>query len=112
MELMHIIHLRWYLNPYHISPNMLLHMWWSCPLFSNFWSDITDLMIELTGCHLTLSPELAILDISLVDIPYHFRTIAHHILLAALYIDSQIMETTSRPSFIRRRVNFWHLWMY
>lgn len=118
------IHLRWYLTPVrlvHMSSSAsrtcwrqcgqvgsLLHMWWSCPLLSNFWSQIADLIIELTGYHISLSPELAILDINLVDIPLCFRTIIHHILLAARISIARIWKQPTAPSIseIIKRVNF------
>lgn len=58
-------------------------VWWSCSLIPFFWSEVSDIIVELTNYSLTLSPELEILDISLDNIPYHFRTIIHLVLLAA-----------------------------
>lgn len=118
------IHLRWYLTPVrisHMSPassrlcwrqcgqvGSLLHMWWSCPVISTFWSSVADLVTELTNFNLSLSPELAILDLSINNIPWHFRTIIHHIFLAArITIARHWKETTSPPlEELIRRLNF------
>lgn len=61
-ELMRTIHLRWYLTMVrlaHMSSTSshscwrqcrqvgtLLHMWWSCPLHSIYWSEVTDLIMD------------------------------------------------------------------
>lgn len=90
LELMHKIHLIWYLTSKRLahmsstsSPmcwrqcgqvGSLLHMWWSCPGISPFWSVVSTLITDILGLPLTLSPELAILDMDLQAIPSHFKT--------------------------------------
>lgn len=58
-------------------------VWWWCSPISSFWSEVSDIIVKLTNYSPTLSPKLEILDISLDNIPYHFRIIIHHVLLAA-----------------------------
>lgn len=97
VEWMCQIHFRWHLTPVRLAHtsassshscwrqcgNELLHMWWSCPTFSPFWLIISDLITEITNLHLVLTPELAVLNLTWPKIPYHFRAVIHHILLAA-----------------------------
>lgn len=101
----------------------LLHMWWSCPLLSSLWSVITDLLFALTNYHLTLSPELAILDILLYNVPHHFRTITHHtrITIARHWKEqispslnfschNELTLTPFNPS-PSKKIDFWSYWI-
>lgn len=86
----------------------LLHVWWLCSLIPFFWSEVSDIIVELTNYSLTLSPDLEILDISLDNIPYHFRTIIHLVLLAArTTIAKHWKQPVTTPlAELIRRINF------
>lgn len=85
----------------------LLHMWWSCPVISPFWSIVSALSIELSRLPLTLTPELAILDSDLQGIPFLFKNLVHHILFAAILSIAKNRKTPLTPSLIEltRRIN-------
>lgn len=69
---------------------------------------VTNLLNELTGIPTTLSPELAVLDIDLIDIPSNFKILIHHILFAARLAIAQNWKTPHTPSLVEliRRVHF------
>lgn len=114
VELMRKIHLRWYLTPdrlAHMSLSSsrlcwrscgqvgsLLHMWWVCPIISPFWLQVQALISEITGLQISLSPELAVLDIDLFDLPRPMQVIIHHILLAARISIARLWKTSTTPS--------------
>lgn len=123
-EIMRKIHLRWYLTPnrlQHIRSDSSkfcwrrcgaigtqLHMWWSCPSTQVFWRAVNALISEVTQVQFTLSPELAVLDISLLDFPIPICTVVQHILISARFVIAQYWNSPSRLpiSEVIRRANF------
>lgn len=98
-ELMQKISLRWYLTPARLSsfnpknPNTcwrckssigdMFHVFWSCPSLRTYWEKIFRLISTITHIEITPSPALAILNLTIEDIPFPFRHVTTHILLAA-----------------------------
>lgn len=70
-------------------------MWWSCPIISPLWIIVQALIVEITGLQLSLSPELAVLDMGLFDLPRPLQVTIHHVLLAARI--SIAMENPNHP---------------
>lgn len=123
-EIMRKIHLRWYLTPnrvQHIKPRSSkfcwkkcgemgtqLHMWWSCPVSQRFWIKVEALISEILPYKFSLSPELAILNISLKEIPTSFRSVVLHILISARYVIAQNwnLPITLPITEVIRRTNF------
>lgn len=85
----------------------LFHMWWSCLTISSFSILVSNLILELTCLHLTLIPELVILDIDLHNISFPFKTLIYHILFAAHISTARHWKTPHAPSFkeLSRRIN-------
>lgn len=118
------IHLRWYLTPNRLAhmkadaTNLCwrqcghigsqLHMWWSCPITISFWQQVNNLLTAVLGCKIVLSPELAVLDIHLVDFPRPLRTVLQHILISARFVIAQNWKSPNALpiSEVVRRTNF------
>lgn len=91
--------LHWYLTPYRLSkftPGLssrcwrecgqlgtLPHILWLCPCIKNYWTDIFNLIGQVTGIKLGPSQGMALLLLGIDLIPTRMRTIVSHILLAA-----------------------------
>lgn len=121
--IMRKINLRWCLTPVRLSytstssscscwrqcgnEGSLLHICWSWPIISHFWVIVTDIIIEVTKLLLVLTPELAILDLTLPNIPHCLRTVIHHILLAARVCIAKHWKTSTTPTLteLARRLN-------
>lgn len=66
-------------------------MRWFCSIIAAFWSEILTFITKLSGLHLTLTPDLAILELNLDDIPPQLR---HHILTCRQDDYSETMENS------------------
>lgn len=64
-------------------------LWWSCPVSQIFWAQIADLILEVNHYSFDILPELAILDITLKEVPVPLRTVVQHILISARYVIAQ-----------------------
>lgn len=64
-------------------PCMLLHTLWSCPSISPFCLSIFNLLTQILGFTMALTPDLALLSLGIELIPTPLRTEEIHILLAA-----------------------------
>lgn len=98
-ELAQKISLRWYMTPARItsinpqvpnicwrcnsSPGDLLHIFWSCHLLKTYWDSIFQLISNITHIKTPPSPALAILNLTIEDLPHPFRIVTTHILMAA-----------------------------
>lgn len=149
VQLMRKIHSRWYLTPVrlsHICPGYptncwrlcgevgtLKHMWWECSVLLPLWASVEHLISEILHYPFTLTPEVAILDINLIDFPPCHRTLVHHILIAvrmtiahhwkASYtppfqevlnrINSQFhceTQLVTPPHLVNKKLDYWSLW--
>lgn len=70
---------------------------------------VSDLVVELINFHITLTPELAILDIDLDNSPLYLKTLIHIILFAACTSITSHWKMPNTPSFIEltRRINLY-----
>lgn len=123
-EIVRKIHLRWYLTPTrlrHIKVDASelcwrncgargthLHMWWECPVTAVFWQEVSGILSEIMSYRIQLTPELAVLDLTISDIPVTLRTVAQHVLISARFVIPQhwnspntlpISEVISRTNF-------------
>lgn len=123
-EIMSKIHLRWYMTParfHHIKADASkfcwrlcgeigtqLHMWWSCPRTAFFWREVADLLSTVLQYKVTLSPELAVLDMHLISYPRPYRMVLQHVLISARFVIAQNWNSPNplRISEVIRRTNF------
>lgn len=112
-ELTFKYNLRWYITPSQIyiyapstSPNCwricaksgtLYHILWECNKISPFWEEVFQLITEVIQIHIIPSPEPALLNIGIGNIPY--QLINNSILLAARLAIIHHWET---PDYIPR----------
>lgn len=58
-------------------------------MVSVFWGKVSKLLSEVLQIQFILTPELAILDLSLSDIPSPLKTVTQHILIGARFVIAQ-----------------------
>lgn len=61
----------------------LAHIWWGCPRIRCFWRKFFNLIRRVTGCEITRSPEVALLNSHIPKISKYNRKCIHVILLGA-----------------------------
>lgn len=115
-EMMQKITLRWYLTPDTLAKyrdgsssscwrgcsqeGTIMHIFWKCPLISKLWEDVSHLISSVTGQKTTLTPDLALLHINLVDVPKRYRKIVLHILLSTKLVLARKWKTSNIPTLL------------
>lgn len=66
-----------------ITTGSLFHILWECPLFTPFWMEVHTLISQITEIATPPSPDLALLNLNIENIPYKFLKTITHILLAS-----------------------------
>lgn len=115
-ELTNKITLRWYLTPLKLAKfqtnssalcwrqcnhtGTLLHILWHCPIITNLWKEVTHLIQDIGHFNITLTPQLAILNMIPDTIPHAFKTILTHILLATRLLLTRNWKTHNVPTIL------------
>uniref|UniRef100_A0A803J9X8 Reverse transcriptase domain-containing protein n=1 Tax=Xenopus tropicalis TaxID=8364 RepID=A0A803J9X8_XENTR len=106
---------RWYMTParlYRIFPatasnkcwrncnqiGTLTHIWWDCPVISQFWLTIFPILSELFRIDIPISPRLALLNLDLDHIPWNKKRLLIHILAATRLLIARCWKSTTTPS--------------
>lgn len=115
--------MRWYLTPVRLSHislgyprdcwrlcgvvRTLMHMWWECSVLLPLWAAVEQLISELLHYPFTLTPELPILGINLIDFPPCHRTIIHRILIVVRMTIAHHWKAPHTPPFqeVLNRIN-------
>lgn len=74
-----------------------MHILWSCPHITSYWSYIFTLIEQILGIYISPSPGMALLSLGIDTIPPNVRTAASHILLAARLCLAQHWKKTLPP---------------
>lgn len=90
--------MRWYLTPHRLAKfnihashdcwrgcgqtGTLLHILWTCPHLQQLWLGVQNMLREVLHLPITLTPQLAILNLNIDELPTHLRQVTVHILLA------------------------------
>ena len=112
-ELTYKILLQWYMTPSRIAkfapqasaccwrecgePGTLYHILWSCPLLSNYWKEVFNLLSVVVGLKVSMEPGLALLSLNVEMLPPSKRIIAVHILLSARLVIARHWKRTHPP---------------
>lgn len=90
--------MRWYLTPIRLAKfhkhtpqecwrncghsGTLLHILWSCPHVTQLWKNVETMLREILHCSITITPQLAILNLNIDDFPPYQKSMITHVLLA------------------------------
>lgn len=61
----------------------MLHIFWTCPGIQRYWGDIFNLISTVTNHTIPPLPELALLNLTIENIPHSIKHITTHVLLAS-----------------------------
>ena len=81
-------------------PGTLIHIFWSCPHIRQLWTDIERTLQEILHLPIALSPHLAILNLTIEDIPPNLRLVTTHVLLATRLLIARKWKTKDTPTLI------------
>lgn len=108
--------MRWYLTPSRLAKfhkhtshdcwtncgqrGTLLHILWSCPKVTQRWKKVESIIQDILHSSVTITPHLAILNLTIEDFPLQQRTVITHILLAAKLLITRNWKSDNIPSLM------------
>lgn len=76
----------------------LLHILWSCPNVTQLWKNVESILQDILHSSVTITPHLAILNLTIEDFPIHQRTVITHVLLATKLLITRNWKSDNIPS--------------
>lgn len=123
-ELTQKLSLRWYLTPSRLAtfssknPDTcwrckkakgdLFHIMWKCEHIQQYWVEIFRVLSDVSAQDITLTPDLALLNLNIDAQPHHVWQVMIHILLAARLSITRLWKTDKVPS-IEQTLELVHL---
>lgn len=104
----------WYITPYKLNkwspeasdrcwrcekePGTLIHIWWQCPALENFWTEVRDIIRQITETQINLDAACCLLHISNFPYKRYKKSLTIHLLNAAKALIPTRWKNTQAPS--------------
>lgn len=76
----------------------IFHIWWECPSITIFWTDVSNLIKDVTNVSITLTSRMALFGLGLSNWHPKFHPIITHILIAARLSIARFWKQASAPT--------------
>lgn len=76
----------------------IFHIWWECPVITQFWRDISSLNKELAKVSNELSLQMALFGLDLSSLPSKFLPVVTHVLSSAHLAIAHLCKHASPPT--------------